>query len=63
MGESFQCRGSGKGEGWGLLGMWPEIELVGKESGVLNVALFPLITTQETKSSFIINFKIHKLTV
>ena len=34
MGESFQCRGSGKGEGEGegLLGMWPGIELVGKES-------------------------------
>ena len=32
MGESFQCRGSGKGEGWGLLEMWPGIELVGKES-------------------------------
>ena len=41
MGESFQCRASRKGEGWGFLGMWPGIELVGKES-VCNVALFRL---------------------
>ena len=52
-------------EGWGLLGMWPGIELVGKES-VCKVALFrlkynyiktpwqPLITTEESKSSFTI---------
>ena len=31
VGELFQCRGSGEGEGWGFLGMWPVIELVGKE--------------------------------
>ena len=65
MGESFQCRGSGKGEGWGLLGMWPGIELVGKESVCIKCCITPtynfiempwqaLITTEESKSLFII---------
>ena len=64
MGESFQCRGSGKGEGEGLLGMWLGIELVGKESVCVRLhhsnlqlhqnALAPLITTEESKISFII---------
>ena len=64
MGESFQCRGSGKGDGWGLLGMWPGIELVGEESvcimlhysdlQFIEMPWQPLITTEESKSSFII---------
>ena len=65
MGESFQCRGSGKGEGWGLFGMWPGIELVGKESVCIKGCIIPtynyikmpwqpLITTEESKISFII---------
>ena len=61
----FNAGGAGRGEGWGLLGMWPGIELVGKESVCSKRCITPtynfiempwqaLITTEESKSSFII---------
>ena len=60
MGESFQCRGSRKGEGEGFLGMWPGIELVGKESRC-NVALFRLTISSKCIGSHLLPLKNQKV--